>query len=94
MGFPDLSMEAVRTIDMGDGWVLNEVVWKGTHTGLYFDILATGRPAEVRGGTLTRYDADGLITNLNIYFDNLTVYRTAFPDIHFTVEDQVAEVAD
>ncbi|TET85665.1 MAG: hypothetical protein E3J37_01425, partial [Anaerolineales bacterium] len=73
LGFPDLRMEAVRTIDMGDGWVFNEVVWKGTHTGLYFDILATGRPVEMRGGLLSRYDADGLITNLNIYFDNLTL---------------------
>jgi len=73
LGFPDISMEAVRTIDMGDGWVLNEVLWKGTHTGLYFDILATGCSVEVRGGLLSRYDADGLITNLNIYFDNLTV---------------------
>ena len=155
LGFPDLRMEAVRTIDMGDGWVLNEVVWKGTHTGLYFDILATGRPVEMRGGLLSRYDADGLITNLNIYFDNLTLlaqlglfpppdpeankaiarrefeevfnqgnldladeimaadyvyqsaagdyagrearkqsiamYIAAFPDIHFTVDDQIAE---
>ena len=73
LGFPNLLMEAVRTIEMGDGWVLNEVMWKGTHTGLYFDILATGRPIEIRGGLLSRYDADGLITNLNIYFDNLSV---------------------
>lgn len=73
LGFPDLRMEAVRTVDMGGGWVLNEVLWKGTHTGLYFDILATGRPAEVRGGLLGHYDADGLITNLNVYFDNLTL---------------------
>ena len=155
LGFPDLSMEAVRTIDMGDGWVFNDVVWKGKHTGLYFDILATGRSIENRGGLLTHYDTDGLITNLNIYFDNLTVlaqlglfpppnpevnkalerrvfeeiwnqglldvadeifapdailhlgtddipgpegfkqyvagYRAAFPDIHWTVEDQIAE---
>jgi steroid delta-isomerase-like uncharacterized protein len=73
LGFPDLNMEDIRTIDMGDGWVLNEILWKGTHTGLYFDILATGRPVEIMGAFLARYDSDGLITNLNIYFDNLTV---------------------
>jgi len=72
-GFPDLRMETVRSIDMGGGWVLNEVLWKGTHTGLYFDILATGRPIEIRGAFLSRYDADGLLTNLNAYFDNLTI---------------------
>jgi len=73
LGVPDLRMETVRTIDMGDSWVLNEILLKGMHTGLYFDILATGRPIEIRCGLLSHYDADGLITNLNIYFDNLTV---------------------
>ena len=156
LGFPDISMEAVRSIDMGDGWVLNEVLWKGTHTGLYFDILATGRPIQVRGAYLSRWDADGLQTNIHIYFDNLTVlaqlglfpppdpeankaldrrvleevwnqgnldfiddiytqdyvfhiagqpdvqgpegvrqfitmYRSAFPDLNYTIEDQIAE---
>ena len=73
LGFPDLRVETVRSIDMGDGWVLTEVVYRGTHTGLYFDILATGRPVEIRAALLARFNADGLETNLNVYFDNLSV---------------------
>jgi steroid delta-isomerase-like uncharacterized protein len=156
LGFPDISMETVRSVDIGDGWVLNEVVWKGTNIGPYFGIPATRRPIQLRGAYLSRWDAEGLETNLHIYFDNLTVlaqlglfpppdleankavirrqtedlwnqgnlgvideiyaadyirhdpvspeiigsdgvkqliatYRTAFPDVHFTVDDLVAE---
>ncbi|MFC1794382.1 ester cyclase, partial [Planctomycetota bacterium] len=155
LGFPDLNQDILRTIDMGDGWVAAEVVYKGTNNGPYFGIPATRRYSEVRGAWIARIDADGLMTNLSVYFDNITTlanlglfpppdpaankalenrvfeeiwnqglldvadevfapdailhlgtddvqgpegfkqyvagYRAAIPDIHWTVEDQVAE---
>jgi len=156
-GFSDMRGEIVRVIDMGDGWVSREVLFTGTHDGPFMGILATGRTCTLRGAGLLRFDADGLVTNFSLYYDNLTmlaqlglfpppdpeankavdrrsyeevwnqgnmdvineliaddfvlhdpampedmigpngfrqfviVYRTAFPDIHFTVEDQIAE---
>jgi steroid delta-isomerase-like uncharacterized protein len=71
--FSDRRAEILRTIDLGDGWVLSEVVFKGTHTGDYFGIPASGRLFSLRGVSLQRTDAQGLLTNLNVYFDNLTL---------------------
>jgi steroid delta-isomerase-like uncharacterized protein len=150
-------MEIVRAIDMGDGWVVTELLITGTNDGPYMGMPATRRSIQLRGVSLQRYNADGLITNLSSYYDNLTMlaqlgffpppdpeankavdrrsyeevwnkgqmevideliaddfvlhdpalpenlvgpdgfrqfvilYRTAFPDIQFAVEDQVAE---
>jgi len=73
LAFPDVVMKVVRSVDMGDGWVLTECVWNGTNDGPYFGLPATGRSVKgLRGVTLARYD-NGLITNLHIYFDNLTL---------------------
>jgi steroid delta-isomerase-like uncharacterized protein len=155
LGFPDLSQDISRSLDLGDGWVMFEGGWKGMNDGPYFGMPATRRYSEVRGAWISRVDADGLLTNLSVYFDNITIlanlglfpppnpeanktlerrvfeeiwneglldvadevfapdavlhlgtddipgaegfkqyvagYRVAFPDIHWTVEDQVAE---
>jgi len=154
-GFSEMPMEIVRAIDMGDGWVVCELLIKGTNDGPYMGMPATRRSIQLRGVSLQRYDADGLITDLSSYYDSLTMlaqlglfpppdpeankalerrvfeeiwnqgllevadevfapgavlqlgtdelpgpegfkqyvadYRAAFPDIHWTVEDQVAE---
>jgi steroid delta-isomerase-like uncharacterized protein len=71
--FSDVQGKAVRSVDMGDGWVLSDAVFSGTHDGPYFGIPATGNPMSVRTGVLHRFDENGLITNLNVYYDNLTV---------------------
>jgi hypothetical protein len=34
-------MQPQRTVDLGQRWVLSEVVWFGTNTGPYFGIPAT-----------------------------------------------------
>jgi predicted ester cyclase len=73
LAFPDVYTDLVRSIDMGDGWVVNELVFTGTNDGPYLGIPATGNSITLRGVALTRYDADGLQTNLNLYFDNLTM---------------------
>jgi steroid delta-isomerase-like uncharacterized protein len=154
-GFSEMPMEIVRAIDMGDGWVVSELLIKGTNDGPYMGMPATRRSIQLRGVSLQRYNAEGLITDLSSYYDNLTMlaqlglfpppdletnkalerrvfdeiwnqglldvadevfapdailhlgtddvqgpegfkeyvagYREAFPDIHWAVEDQVAE---
>jgi predicted ester cyclase/ketosteroid isomerase-like protein len=71
--FSDRQAEILRTIDLGDGWVLAEVVFSGTHTGPYGGVPATGNPFRLRGASLQRFDADGLLTSHNVYYDNLTL---------------------
>jgi len=155
-GFSEMPMEVVRAIDMGDGWVMTELLITGTNDGPYMGMPATRRSITLRGASLQRYNADGLITDLSSYYDNLTMlvqlglfpppdpeankavvrrqtedlwnqgnldvideiyatdyvrhdplspgisgsegvkqliatYRAAFPDIHFTTEDIIAE---
>jgi len=75
LGFSDLRWQPVRSIDMGDGWVVTEIVSTGTHDGPYFGIPATGRSIMVRAGVLRRFDADGLLTNLHCYYDNMTILQ-------------------
>jgi steroid delta-isomerase-like uncharacterized protein len=154
-GFSEMPMEVIRAIDMGDGWVVTELLITGTNDGPYMGMPATRRSIMLRGVSLQRYNADGLIMDLSSYYDNLTMlaqlglfpppdpeankalehrvfeeiwnqgllevadeifapdailhlgtdelqgpegfkqyvagYRAAFPDIHWTVEDQIAE---
>ena len=73
LGFPDLTGKDVRQVDMGDAWVLTETVWRGTNDGPYFGIPASGRPSTTRSASLMRFDADGLMTDIRFYYDNLTV---------------------
>lgn len=71
--FPDNHAEIVRAVDMGDGWVLCENIFSGTQDGPYFGIPPSGNSYEMRSGMLYRFDEDGLLTNLHIYFDNMAV---------------------
>jgi len=72
-GFSDMRGEILRVIDMGDGWVLREVVFTGTNDGPFMGIPATRRTCTLRGAGLLRFDADGLVTNFSLYYDNLTM---------------------
>jgi steroid delta-isomerase-like uncharacterized protein len=72
-GFSDARLEPVRTIDMGDGWVVFEHVAHGTHDGTFMGVPASGYPVEIRAVWLTHYDADGLVTQQSFYYDNLTM---------------------
>ena len=71
--FPDLKVEETRTIDLGDGWVVSEVKMTGTNLGPYLGNQATGKSFSLRAAYLGRYDSDGLITNLKLYFDCMTI---------------------
>jgi len=73
VAYSALHQELVRLIDMGDGWVLGEVVFSGTNDGPpYPNIPATGNSVELRAAWLVRIDADGLMTNIQVYWDELT----------------------
>ena len=78
---PTLRAEIVRQVDLGDGWVLAEAVYRGIHDGPYFGIPATGKPTVTRSAALSRADSDGLVTDFYYYFDNLSVLTQigAFP---------------
>ena len=73
LGMSDRQQDTIRTIDLGDGWVLAEMIFTGTNDGTYFGIPATGRPFTLREGQINHIDADGLITYQHSYFDNLTL---------------------
>ncbi|MEJ2704020.1 MAG: ester cyclase [Sedimentisphaerales bacterium] len=60
-GFSEMPMEIVRAIDMGDGWVVSELLIKGTNDGPYMGMPATRRSIQLRGVSLQRYNAEGLI---------------------------------
>ena len=77
--FPDVQGDMVRVIDMGDGWVVGELVFSGTHQGEFLGIPPAGVHAEIRGAILWRYDANGLATNYYIYFDNLSLVSQITP---------------
>ncbi len=71
--FPNRIMETVRRIDCGDGWVVTEVIFKGTHDGPYFGIPATGQPFAVRGVNIVQANDDGFVTYLHTYYDGITL---------------------
>jgi hypothetical protein len=73
LGFPDVIIETTRAVDLGDGWVLTEFVSTGTQTGSYFGVPASGNVVPNRWAMLSHYDVDGLVTETNIYFDNLNI---------------------
>jgi hypothetical protein len=57
---------------MGEGWVVAELLFVGTHDGTYLGgVPATGRSAAIRAAGVLRVNAEGLITNFSLYFDNV-----------------------
>jgi len=73
VAYPDLQQDVVRMVDMGDGWVLGDTVFRGTNDGPpYPGVQATGNSVELRVAWLVRLDADGLMTNIQVYWDELT----------------------
>lgn len=73
IGFPDLNGEVLRTVELGDGWVLVEVLWSGHQDGPYFGVPASGRLSQQRSAHIGHWDDDGLLTDFRFYYDNMTV---------------------
>lgn len=71
-GFGDLKFDVARHLDLGEGWVLTEGVYRGTNSGPYLGLPATGRAVEVRAALLNQVDNQGLICAERVYFDNIS----------------------
>ncbi|HET7838704.1 MAG TPA: nuclear transport factor 2 family protein [Rectinemataceae bacterium] len=71
--FPDLAFKPVRSIDLGGGWVVSELVLSGSNTGSWLGNQATGRPISVRTAYLGHYGSDGLATSLKWYLNSMTI---------------------
>jgi steroid delta-isomerase-like uncharacterized protein len=78
-GFPDIHGQTIRQIDMGDGWILTESIYSGTHQGPFFGIPPSGVEASVRAGMLTCIDSDGLLIAFSDYYDNLGLIQQISP---------------
>lgn len=72
LAYSDLEQDILRTVDMGDGWAFVEVVFAGINDGPYFGTPATGNYAETRGAWIAQFDEDGLMTDIRVYWDELT----------------------
>ena len=73
VGFPDANLEIVRAIDLGDGWVVTELLATATHQGPFMGIPPMGYPTELDIVWLMRHNAAGLVVEGSFYYDNLTL---------------------
>ena len=64
LGFPDVREDIIRTVDLGEEWVIVEIVFVGTHAGPYLDVPNTSGVTNPRAVVLERYNTEGLMTNL------------------------------
>lgn len=71
--FPNAELKVVRTIELSNSWVLTEFVSHSIHQQAFFGFPASGYPTEIRLVWLTRYTADGLVSEGGFYYDNLTL---------------------
>jgi steroid delta-isomerase-like uncharacterized protein len=91
-GFSNIRGEFVRSIDMGDGWVAIELIFTGTHDGMYNGIPATGRVGTLRAAGIRRFDAEGLMTNFSLYYDNMTIIQQLTAEVD--VEADIAAIEE
>jgi steroid delta-isomerase-like uncharacterized protein len=61
-GFPDLTTD-IQDMFVSDGKLAVTLIWRGTHTGPYGGVPATGKPVAVRD-TAIWHLADGKVTQI------------------------------
>jgi steroid delta-isomerase-like uncharacterized protein len=71
--FTGAHIDIVREIDLGDGWILTEEISSSVQNGPFLGVPPSGREVAVRAVLLSHFDADGLMTYMGYYFDNLTI---------------------
>jgi steroid delta-isomerase-like uncharacterized protein len=69
--FPDFSAE-MRAIHHGDEIVFVETTVRGTHTGTWAGVPASGQPIELRCGCVFHFEDDRLVKE-TVYFDHATL---------------------
>ena len=70
-GFPDANLEVLSNIDLGDGWIVTEILATSTHQGAFMGVPPMGYPTETELVWLMRYNADGLLVEGSFYYDGL-----------------------
>ncbi|UCD51810.1 MAG: ester cyclase [Phycisphaerales bacterium] len=71
--FTGAHVDVVREVDLGEGWVVADGISTSVQNGPYFGLPPSGRDMVVRLAMLMHFDADGLLTYMGYYFDNLTL---------------------
>ena len=79
--FPDVALETVRAVDLGDGWIVSELVSRATHQGPFMGVPPAGSAVEIRVVWLMRYDSQGVLAEGSFYYDNLTLMTQIAPPI-------------
>lgn len=71
--FPGGQLRVIRTIDLGGGWVLTELVSESVHQSPFMGVPASGYPIAIRTVWLTRYTTEGLAIEGSFHYDGLTL---------------------
>jgi predicted ester cyclase len=71
--FPDLTTTIEDMFSAHDK-ITTRLVWRGTHTGRYEDVRATGKPAEVRDLAVWRF-ADGKVAEISTIQDQFALLK-------------------
>jgi predicted ester cyclase len=72
-GFPDLTTSIQDMFVSGDKLAVT-LIWRGTHTGPYGGVAATGRPVEVRDTAIWHF-RDGQVTEILTLQDQFAILK-------------------
>lgn len=75
--FPDLAESSIETLRRyhGDGFVVDESLWRGTAPGRPFGIEGRGRPLSFRLLHVVEFDQAGDISRENVWIDLAAIQR-------------------
>ncbi len=72
-GFPDVTTTIVDMLVSGDKLAV-ALMWRGTHTGPYGGVAATGKPVEVRDTAIWHFQ-DGKVTEILTIQDQFAILK-------------------
>ncbi len=72
-GFPDVTTSIVDMFVSGNKLAVT-LLWRGTHTGLYGGVAATGKPVEVRDTAIWHFQ-DGKVTEILTIQDQFGILK-------------------
>jgi predicted ester cyclase len=72
-GFPDLTTSIEDMFASGDRLAIT-LLWRGTHTGPYGGVAATGKPVEVRDNAIWRFQ-DGKVAEIHTVQDQFGILK-------------------
>lgn len=72
-GFSDVTTSIQDMFVSGDKLAVT-LIWRGTHTGLYGGVAATGRPVEVRDTAIWHF-RDGMVTEILTLQDQFAILK-------------------